>query len=166
MTEGSGRPSIEVRTGASGRPGVVISTGKMPRISVEMVPSSSVGPPGPPGPAGPPGPPGPQGEPGQQGEPGAGIIIAGNLNDESELPETGVIGEGYLIAGFLWIWTGEEWTEVGQMQGPQGPPGPSGPSGLEGIQGSLDFPTELPEQGRFPGEAWIVGNDLWIWKAV
>jgi hypothetical protein len=49
--------------------------------------------------------------------------------------------------------------------GPPGPPGPEGPPGpgLSGIQGQLSSPADLPGQGAL-GEAWIVGNDLWVWR--
>lgn len=57
----------------------------------------------------------------------------------------------------------------GGAQGPPGPPGPQGPPGpgnLAGIQGSLGSAADLPAEGEFIGESWIVGplGELWIWK--
>jgi hypothetical protein len=53
--------------------------------------------------------------------------------------------------------------------GPQGPTGPQGPPGLgalAGIQGTLESPALLPDPGAFVGEAYIIGNDLWVWGVV
>jgi hypothetical protein len=49
--------------------------------------------------------------------------------------------------------------------GPPGPPGPQGPAGtgLEGILGELPNASMLPLHGE-PGQAWIVGGDLYVWK--
>lgn len=81
------------------------------------------------------------GPPGPKGEPGTGVMIRGTLLDTSQLPSTGEIGEGYLIAGNLWLWEGTAFTNVGQIQGPQGVAGPQGPQGIQGPQG------ETGEQG-------------------
>jgi hypothetical protein len=52
--------------------------------------------------------------------------------------------------------------------GPQGPPGPTGPPGLglAGIEGTLASPAELPLEGDFIGQAYIVGplGELWVWR--
>jgi hypothetical protein len=37
-------------------------------------------------------------------------------------------------------------------------------SGMAGIQGSLDDPTQLPPEGSYIGEAYLVAGDLWIWR--
>jgi hypothetical protein len=51
-------------------------------------------------------------------------------------------------------------------QGATGPTGPQGPGDLAGIQGTLDYPAQLPAEGAFIGEAFIVGpaGELWVWK--
>lgn len=55
--------------------------------------------------------------------------------------------------------------EIGP-EGPQGPVGPPGPGDLAGIEGTLTSPGQLPEQGAFIGQAFIVGplGELWVWK--
>jgi hypothetical protein len=53
--------------------------------------------------------------------------------------------------------------------GPQGPIGPQGPPGLgalAGIQGSLPSPAMLPDPGAFVGQAFIIGDDLWVWRPI
>lgn len=60
---------------------------------------------------------------GPQGETGAGLSIKGELADPSELPGVGDPGDGYLISGDLWVWTGSGWENVGNIQGPAGAPG-------------------------------------------
>lgn len=84
---------------------------------------------------GPEGPQGPQGETGPQGAAGAGLNILGTLATEGDLPLTGNAGEAYLIAGDLWVWSGSEWVNAGQIQGPQGPAGATGADGVDGADG-------------------------------
>lgn len=52
---------------------------------------------------------------------GQGIVIKGTLDNEDQLPQTGnQIGDAYVIDGYLWVWNGERWVNVGQAQGPNG----------------------------------------------
>lgn len=85
---------------------------------------------------GPEGPQGPQGETGPQGAAGAGLNILGTLATEGDLPLTGNAGEAYLIAGDLWVWSGSDWVNAGQVQGPQGPAGAPGTDGADGADGT------------------------------
>ena len=62
-------------------------------------------------PPGPPGPPGPSGPP---------LLIKGNLNSIGDLPTNPSIGHGYLIQGILYTWSGIQWINGGQLQGPIG----------------------------------------------
>lgn len=89
---------------------------------------------------------GPQGEPGPQGpkgDTGSGLNIKGELDSESQLPQEGVSGDAWLIAGNLYVFMGEngnvesnpKWSNVGSIQGPAGPAGPQGPVGPKGEQG-------------------------------
>lgn len=107
---------------------------------------SNQGPTGPSGPQGPSGPSGagftgatgPQGATGStgpQGPTGASINILGQLNDPSDLPASGSPGDAYLIGGDLYVWTGSNWDNVGNIQGPAGPSGPTGPLGVTGPTG-------------------------------
>lgn len=44
-----------------------------------------------------------------------GISVKGELNDESELPTEGEIGDSYLIDNELHVWVGDKWSNVGQI---------------------------------------------------
>lgn len=58
---------------------------------------------------------------GVNGQDGTSFRILGSKNDESELPQSGnEIGDGYLIQGHLWVWSGTEWNDAGVIQGPAG----------------------------------------------
>ena len=134
--------------------------------------------PGPVGPVGPEGPVGPQGDQGvqgvqgevgpigpegPQGDVGAGLNILGELASSSELPASGVAGDGYLIAGDLWTWDGSSWVNVGQIrgdegpagpEGPEGPPGPQGPEGPQGEPGD-DGDTHVPDPLGEPDDRFL-----------
>lgn len=63
------------------------------------------------------------------GPQGGGVTILGSFNSESELPDViadGKPGDAYIVAGDLYVWTGEEWKNVGQIRGPQGSKGEKG----------------------------------------
>ena len=93
--------------------------------------------------------------PGPAGETGGGITILGTLDDVSELPPVGTVGDGWLIDGELWTWTGEgEWVNLGPVGGPPGPAGPEGPAGPAGADSTVPGPAgpqgEIGPQGE-PG---------------
>lgn len=51
----------------------------------------------------------------------SGLLILGTLDDPGDLPPTGdKQGSGYLIDGNFWTWIGDEWINVGPVQGPAG----------------------------------------------
>lgn len=110
-----------------------------------------VGPKGEKGDQGERGPQGPQGQIGLQGpkgDTGSGLNIKGELDSESQLPQEGVSGDAWLIAGNLYVYVGEngnvesnpKWSNVGSIQGPQGPQGPVGPKGEQGEPGPKGEP--------------------------
>lgn len=68
---------------------------------------------------------------GDQGEQGAGLTILGELADPGDLPGTGTLGVGYLIAGNLWVWNGSAWVDAGPIQGPAGADGAAGADGKQ-----------------------------------
>lgn len=97
------------------------------------------------------GPQGPQGQIGPQGpkgDTGSGLNIKGELDSESQLPQEGVSGDAWLIAGNLYVYVGEngnvesnpKWSNVGSIQGPAGPQGPVGPKGEQGEPGPKGAP--------------------------
>lgn len=52
---------------------------------------------------------------------GQGVIIKGTLDSTDDLPTSGnEIGDGYVIDGFLWVWNGSDWVNVGKVQGTDG----------------------------------------------
>jgi hypothetical protein len=100
--------------------------------------SGAVGPAGPSGPAGPAGSKGDTGASGAvgpQGDPGTGLKIVGTAATPAGLPSSGTTGDGYLVAGNLYVWTGSTWTNAGPVQGPKGDKGDTGSTGATGPQG-------------------------------
>jgi hypothetical protein len=114
---------------------------------------------------------------GPTGPIGSAVNIQGSVNSVPELPGypsgyLGNIGDGYLVGGDLWVWSGSGWDNLGNIQGPQGTTGPIGPTGPIGsavnIQGSVNSVPELP---GYPsgylgniGDGYLVGGDLWVWS--
>lgn len=80
------------------------------------------GPIGPTGPTGTTGDTGIQGPTGPKGDTGGAIWIKGNVDGPADLPPTGALGDGYIQNdnGHLWVWTGTEWIDVGEVRGPTG----------------------------------------------
>lgn len=89
-----------------------------------------------------------QGPVGPKGDTGSGLNIKGELDSESQLPQEGVSGDAWLIAGNLYVFVGEngdvesnpKWSNVGSIQGPAGPQGPVGPKGEQGEPGPKGEP--------------------------
>lgn len=132
------------------------------------------------------GPQGPQGQIGPQGpkgDTGSGLNIKGELDSESQLPQEGVSGDAWLIAGNLYVFVGEngnvesnpKWSNVGSIQGPAGPQGPVGPKGEQGepgpkgepgdngapgIQGPKGDPGEKGEKGDPGSDASVTKQNV------
>ena len=52
---------------------------------------------------------------------GQGVTIKGTLDSTDDLPTSGnEIGDGWVIDGFLWVWNGSDWVNVGKVQGMDG----------------------------------------------
>ena len=68
-----------------------------------------------------------------RGEPGRNVNITGRFDSEEELPITGEVNESYLINGELYVWVGNEWENIGRIQGEEGPKGETGNQGEEGL---------------------------------
>lgn len=129
---------------------------------------------------------GPQGEPGPQGpkgDTGSGLNLKGELDSEAGLPQEGVSGDAWLIAGNLYVYVGEngnvesnpKWSNVGSIQGPAGPQGPVGPKGEQGepgpkgepgadgapgIQGPKGEPGEKGEKGDPGSDASVTKQNV------
>jgi len=93
------------------------------------------------GPTGPTGSTGPTGANGQAGADGSSVRILGSYPTEAALnaakPSGNILGDGYLVAGNLFVWTGTVWTDAGNIQGPTGPTGVAGPTGATGATGAV-----------------------------
>lgn len=142
-----------------------------------------VGPKGEKGDQGERGPQGPQGQIGPQGpkgDTGSGLNIKGELDSESQLPQEGVSGDAWLIAGNLYVYVGEngnvesnpKWSNVGSIQGPAGPTGPKGEQGepgpkgepgadgAPGIQGPKGDPGQKGEKGDPGSDASVTKQNV------
>lgn len=137
--------------GPQGIQGPIGPTGPQGDIGPQGIPGTD-GEDGADGPVGPEGPQGEDGPQGPQGEMGPGVKILGKLNSTSELPTTGTLGEGYLISGNFWGWTGSSYEDLGPIQGPQGEVGATGPRGAIGATGAKGEKGDKGEQGSL----WIV----------
>jgi hypothetical protein len=95
---------------------------------------------------------GPTGPTGPTGPIGAGLNILGSFATYAVLVAaypTGSIGDAYLIGGDLWVWSGTQWLNTGNILGPTGPTGPvstvpstvTGPTGPTGPQSTVTGPT-------------------------
>jgi hypothetical protein len=93
------------------------------------------------GPTGPTGSTGPTGANGQAGADGSSVRILGSYPTEAALnaakPSGNILGDGYLVAGNLFVWTGTVWTDAGNIKGPTGPTGVAGPTGATGATGAV-----------------------------
>lgn len=83
---------------------------------------------------------GDQGNIGEQGPIGPGLRILGTFNSLEELQTahpTGELGDAYLISGEVYVWNGEEWKNVGPLQGPKGDKGDKGENGADGTDANV-----------------------------
>ncbi len=159
-----------------------------------------VGPVGPKGDKGDTGPQGPQGiqglkgDKGDTGKDGTSVNIKGSFDSADKLPQSGTVGDAYLIKGDLYVWTGTAWKDAGGIQGPQGiagpqgiqgptgpqgprgntgPAGPKGDIGPQGVQGpqgtGLAIKGSVATADKLPatgatGDAYLVAGELYIWN--
>ena len=109
----------------------------------------------------PPGTPGPQGPVGPQGVPGPALNILGELDSPSDLPAGAPDGDGYLIAGHLWVRASGQWVDAGNIQGPQGiqgVPGNNGTNGTNGTNGAAATIAVGTVTTGAPGSSVVVHN--------
>ena len=124
--------NLGIPKGDKGDPGatVTLTSGTVTTLSPEQPASASLGPVTGPSAAPtqalnlaiPKGDKGDKGDQGDKGDPGTSVTIKGTKNATSELPPTGnTVGDGYIIAGNLHVWTSAAtWENVGPIQGPPG----------------------------------------------
>jgi hypothetical protein len=93
-----------------------------------------------------------KGDKGEKGDVGPGVQIMGKFDNTSQLPTTGDFGQGYLISGNFWGWTGAAYENLGPIQGPKGDPGIRGLTGLKGDPGDKGLTGDKGETGTL----WIV----------
>lgn len=144
-----GPPGDPGPEGPRGPQGDVGSTGPQGPLGA----SGPTGDRGPQGPAGPTGPAGPQGA---QGAAGTGMNLRGTLADTGELPTDAVEGDAYLIGGDAWVYSGTEFFNAGQLQGPAGPAGADGATGPQGPPGDPGAAGPQGEPGP-PGDLGPAG---------
>jgi hypothetical protein len=89
---------------------------------------------------------------------------------------TGNTGDGYLVAGSLYVWTGSIWSNVGTIQGPTGVSGPTGatgstgPTGAQGtsikLKGTVAAVINLPSTGNSINDAYLVDitGNIFSWS--
>ena len=133
---------------------------------------------GPEGPRGPQGIQGPRGEQGQKGDKGdvgpqgekgkdgTGVSIIGSYDSYEDLKiahPTGNLGDAYLIAGNLYVWSPaiSDWNNAGNIQGPKGDKGDKGDKGETGATGSQGPKGDQGIQGETgpKGDAGSNGKD-------
>ena len=79
---------------------------------------------------------------GEKGDDGTSVNIKGSVNSESNLPSSGnTAGDGYITedTGHLYVWSGSDWVDAGEIKGPKGDkgdPGEQGPQGPKGNDGT------------------------------
>ena len=93
---------------------------------------------------------GPQGEPGPKGNDGTSLTVKGKYNSLYELQAahpTGNLGDAYMVGMNMYVWTGAEWSDMGNITGPRGERGPKGDRGDVGPQGPQGLQGEQGIQG-------------------
>lgn len=102
---------------------------------------------------------------GDKGDAGRSVTILGKFDTSAELPATGALGDGYLIAGHLWTWTGAAFEDVGAIQGPKGDQGIQGDRGVDGAVGAGVIPKgNVANVGALPAAA--PANAGWMYVSL
>lgn len=110
---------------------------------------------------------------GRDGQDGSSVTILGSYNTLAELQAahpTGNTGDGYIVAGDLYVWNGSAWQDVGQIQGPQGPQGPQGQTGATGETGATGVGVSAVVEQYYlstssttqTGGSWSTNQPQWV----
>ena len=157
----TGDKGVKGDTGAKGSKGDKGETGATGQQGEQ-------GPKGDTGDTGPIGDTGPAGPTGDTGATGAGLTIKGSYNTYEELinehPQ-GSDGDGYLVNGFLYVWNGNTWENVGNIKGEKGDTGEKGVKGDTGASGFSPTVNVNHESGEIiitteDGSSTILFNEL------
>lgn len=128
-----------VETGAAGTSASVTNSGTASAAVFDfIIPKGDKGATGDRGPQGLQGAQGLRGEKGEKGDQGTGVTIKGKYDSLSALMAahpTGKDGDAYMVGVNLYAWSGTEWIDCGNIQGPKGERGEQGPQGLQGAKG-------------------------------
>ena len=116
------------------------------------------------------GPAGKEGPEGKQGPVGPSVPVKDYLDTESQLPGTGVEGDGYMVAGVLWIWSVEQnkFVSTGQkLKGEDGRDGTDGKDGAPGKKGAdgKDGNRVIPMAARPTALDGREGDLAWVYSA-
>ena len=88
---------------------------------------------------------------GEPGPPGTGIIIKGTAAQVEDLPPEAAAGDMWNVGSAppynIYLYSGEDWQDQGQLQGPEGPQGPKGDTGDIGPQGPKGDPGPQGPEG-------------------
>ena len=140
-----------VKTGAAGTSVTVSNSGTdLAAVFDFVIPRGDKGEQGLQGIKGDVGPQGPQGVKGDKGEQGTGVTIKGRYDSVSALKSAhpkGNDGDAYMVGVNLYAWSGSEWIDCGNIQGPQGIKGESGPQGPQGLKGETGPQGDVGPQG-------------------
>lgn len=104
---------------------------------------------------------------GRDGADGSSVSILGSYNTYAELVAehpTGNIGDGYIVAGDLYVWDGSGWDNVGQIQGPQGPAGQDGASiTVTTVEYGISDSASAEPQSWSTTPPTSIAEGMWLW---
>lgn len=100
------------------------------------------------------------------GTDGTSVSILGSYNTLAELEAahpTGSVGDGYIVAGDLYVWDGSSWLDVGRIQGPAGQDGTSVTIASREVRyAKSDSGTTAPTSGwQADPPSTVAGEYLW-----
>lgn len=113
---------------------------------------------------------GKEGKEGPIGPVGPSVPVKDYFDTEDQLPKTGEVGDGYMVAGVLWMWSSEESKYISTGQKLKGEDGTDGRDGRDGENGKKGDPGKdgnrvIPMAAR-PTALDGLQNDLaWVYTA-
>ena len=98
---------------------------------------------------------------GAKGKDGTSVTILGSYDTESELNNahpTGNKGDAYMVSGYLYVWNGSSWENVGQIKGDKGDTGNTG-VGVSAIVEQYYLSNSNTAQS---GGSWSATQPTWV----